>query len=186
MQAKQIADSLAELKASHHGAFPPELSSLITDPIRSFFGALSDVMLRHPQTILFAPEVNSIAEGRFRPGVKPEPLSHRPVSLSLLRLRAYSSRTDDVTYEMHVRGEAIVAAALVIALRKCMPNEDVFVATPHRIQREAVKTALKKLQRADQSLEEALEGLTLGGKKPKVTVDTIERLQGKIYMSSSD
>ena len=136
-------------------------------------------MFRHPQTILFAPEVNSIAEDRFRPGDRSEQLSHRPVSLSLLRLRAYSPRTDDVTYEMHVRGEAVVAAALVIALRKCMPDDDVFVATPHRVQREAVKTALKKLQRADRSLEDVFEGLTIGSKKPKVTVDTIERLQGE-------
>ncbi|KAF8171884.1 hypothetical protein BJ912DRAFT_994826 [Pholiota molesta] len=63
-----------------------------------------------------------------------------------------------------VQGEAAVAASIVKLLQRCSPHEDIFVATPHRIQREAVNAALAQPERFS-------SGST-------VTVDTIERLQG--------
>ena len=81
-------------------------------------------------------------------------------------------------YEMHVHGEAAVAASLVEFIRKCSPHDDIFVATPHRIQREAVRNVLEQSRRDASHLDEAFGNLKLHSMGNKVTVDTIERLQG--------
>ncbi|GLB37711.1 putative AAA domain containing protein [Lyophyllum shimeji] len=64
--------------------------------------------------------------------------------------------------EAHVRGEAAVAAAFVTSIQRCSSADDIFVATPHRVQRQAVKAALARVPPGE----------------PELTVDTIERLQG--------
>ncbi|KAG6813299.1 hypothetical protein H0H92_012454 [Tricholoma furcatifolium] len=149
----------------------------------------------------------------------------RALSLALVRLDADSGRVragartgagsgsgsgsggagagaGDVAYETHVRGEAAVAAALVCALRRCAPQDDIFVATPHRVQREAVKSALAMVERAmggeegqlvrgvermrigpgesGSGSDEEGQGRGRGGEAGlgRVKVDTIERLQG--------
>jgi hypothetical protein len=107
-------------------------------------------------------------------------LSHRPVSLALIRLRTWSKLTRNISYELHVQAEAALAACLVLCLQTCSPQDDIFVATPHRIQREAVKVALSRIR--DTSLQGAFSQLRVGKETaaggPKVTVDTVERLQG--------
>jgi hypothetical protein len=133
-------------------------------------------MLNQAQEDLVAPEIH------FKQSGTPEDMSlpHRPVSLALIRLRTWSNHTRNISYELHVKAEAALAACLVRCLQRCSPQDDVFVATPHRIQREAVKAALSRIR--DTSLEGAFRQLrvskeTTGG-GPKVTVDTVERLQG--------
>lgn len=143
-------------------------------------------MLKQPQTVLVAPEVQSTSQARLPPGIAEVPLTHRPVSLALIRLRSWSSHTQHIGYESHVHAEAAVAAALVTLLQKCSPNEDIFVATPHRIQREAVNSALARIEMEDdvRELEAEFGRMDIQQSyftRSKVTVDTIERLQGSYY-----
>lgn len=137
-------------------------------------------MFKLPQSLLTAPEVQSTTIQI--PGIEELPLERRPVSLALIRLRSWAPRTQFITYESHVHAEAAVAAALVTLLRKCSPNEDVFVATPHRIQREAVNAALARIEMKDINTLTAEMGRmklqSIYTKSSKVTVDTVERLQG--------
>ncbi|KAJ3499450.1 hypothetical protein NLJ89_g10100 [Agrocybe chaxingu] len=180
VQARQLAIALRTV-ADFNGA-QLGIRSTIFNPVQKFLTALSDVMFNQPQSVLVAPEVHSTTPTNLLIGTSDVALTHRPVSLALVRLRTWSARTPNIAYEVHVRGEAAVAAALVISLRKCSPNDDIFVATPHRIQREAVKSALARLKVFDDTLEDVFERLEIGADKPKarprVTVDTIERLQG--------
>lgn len=114
-------------------------------------------------------------------GFVPTDPNHQPVSLSLIRLRTWSSTAGQFGYETHVHGEAAVAASLVAALLYCAPDDDIFIATPHRVQREAVKTALAKLKRPERTLEERWQTFSVGDQDDylkNVTVDTVERLQG--------
>jgi hypothetical protein len=133
-------------------------------------------MLNQPQTDLVAPEIHS----KQTETSEDISLSHRPVSLALIRLKTWSKHTRDISYELHVQAEAALAASLVLCLQECSPQDDIFVATPHRIQREAVKAALAKIR--DNSLDAAFMRLRVSKETrddgPKVTVDTIERLQG--------
>jgi len=130
---------------------------------------------------------------------------HRNISLALLSLNTISGTGSlNYGYEAHIKAEAHLAAALVYQLRKCAPEEHIFVATPHRIQRQAVRLALDHPRAAVPSEEDqlatALESVTLDEvgtaipsavqqrlpmasqtavpNKSYVTVDTIERLQG--------
>ena len=48
------------------------------------------------------------------------------------------------SYEAHIKAEAALAVALIKQLRKSAPHEHIFVATPHRIQRQAVRIALER------------------------------------------
>ena len=139
-------------------------------------------MLNQPQKDLVAPEIHS-----KQPGTSEDiSLSHRAVSLALIRLRTWSKHTRDISYELHVQAEAALAASLVLCLQKCSPQDDIFVATPHRIQREAVKAALSRM--CDTSIEAAFRQLRVSKETAdghaKITVDTIERLQGLASMSS--
>lgn len=113
------------------------VSETIREAIRLFLVSLSSVMLRKPQEILHPPRLQ-LPPTEITTDLT---LSHQPISLALIRLRMIPS--DIMPYEMHVHGEAAVAASLVEFIRKCSPNDDIFVATPHCIQREAVKNALQ-------------------------------------------
>jgi len=93
-------------------------------------------------------------------------------------------KTSNASYEAHVKAEAKLAATIVRQLQERLPEESIFVATPHRIQRHAVRTALRTLQADDANLETAMGRLTLNVNEMTVphsgtvVVDTIERLQG--------
>ncbi|KAI5119162.1 hypothetical protein M0805_008645 [Coniferiporia weirii] len=168
-QSIEVAEQLEKLAdMESHGA---------TDAVaKDILVALSAAMRRRRQNILKKPNM--------QPTVKlleSDTLGLPPISLVLIRLEATSSHLDQMGYETHVRGEAMFAAALVNLLQRAAPNETVFVATPHRIQRQAVKDAL--LSQVD-GLTEAFGTLHLRDDeqplfmKEKVIVDTIERLQG--------
>ena len=108
-------------------------------------------------------------------------------SLALIRTRFSVSH---LPYESHVEAEARLAAALVLLLQDTFGvDESIFVATPHRIQRTAVRQALKMSGQAiaqgpapdgeqDEmdNLTELLEGLKVSHNN--LRVDTVERLQG--------
>lgn len=184
VQARQLAialKSLSELSENYSGIQPTILKN-----IQTFFVALSEVMFKQPQMVLVAPEVQSTSQARLPAGIADVPLAHRPVSLALIRLRSWSSRTQHIGYESHVHAEAAVAGALVTLLQKCSPNEDIFVATPHRIQREAVNAALARIEMEDdiRDLEAEFGRMDIQPSyftRSKVKVDTIERLQGSCY-----
>ncbi|KAL5483134.1 hypothetical protein ACEPAI_8363 [Sanghuangporus weigelae] len=152
---------------------------------RDILVALSSAMRRRSQNILQEPKRTS---KRQRPqdvysdsDTTIPALDIRPISLALIRLSASSEFPDQMGYEIHVRAEATFAAALVHLIQEAAgPDETIFVATPHRVQRQAVKDAL--LSRVD-NLSEAFGALQIQDNKPvfvrdKITVDTIERLQG--------
>ena len=184
-QKRILAEGLSIAEGLQLGltALPKELA----EPVQRFLGLLSDAMLKKERKedseverkkgVLLAPAIDlaSNAVGQSSEIA----LTPRPVSLALLNVHSWSSHPQSISYELHVHVEAALAAALVLFLQACCPTDDIFVATPHRIQREAVKVALARFTDGD-SLEEAFGRLDIGGgnTKPKVTVDTIERLQG--------
>jgi hypothetical protein len=179
-QARQLAITLKQ--AEEIDVEDLWVSEAISEAIRLFLVSLSSVMLRQPQDILKPPQIKLAPEETTRIVADPT-LKHHPVSLALIRLKTWSSPSDHVPYEMHVHGEAAVAASLVDFIRKCSPNDDIFVATPHRIQREAVKNALQNSRRHSPTLEEGFGNLKLGSHSigGQITVDTIERLQGELF-----
>ncbi|KAH8115407.1 AAA domain-containing protein [Phellopilus nigrolimitatus] len=169
-QTVKIASQLESLSAieGHDATFMRAKDILV---------ALSAAMRRKPQALLREPATKS----KDFQAIPNPVLDTRPISLALVRLEATSARPGQMGYETHVRGEATFAAALVRLLQQAAPEESVFVATPHRVQRQAVKDAL--LTRVD-DLADAFGTLQLRDEeappfaKEKVTVDTIERLQG--------
>lgn len=171
-QARQVATRLKSLDSNQ------ESNELLREA-QKFLLALSDVMLRQPQNLLQPPRLDIIGKGAEAQAMDISAVPH-PISLALIRLQTITSRPDQVPYEMHVRGEAAFAAALVQLLRRSSPSEDIFVATPHRIQRQAVKGVLDSeeisLVDAMQRINIAAEASEIG----KVTVDTVERLQGSV------
>ncbi|KAF7315520.1 AAA-12 domain-containing protein [Mycena indigotica] len=174
-QTRLLAAQLARLEeaaAEEDGPAGP-----VRRDVQVYLLALSAVMRRRRQIALQAPRIKT-AQRRV---AGDESVPHA-VSLALIRLQTTSRRPEGVGYEAHVRGEAVLAAAVVAALQRCCPLEDIFVATPHRIQRQAVKAALREQQQVD-DLAEQMEGLGLSeeassGTRGTVTVDTVERLQG--------
>lgn len=135
----------------------------------------------------------------------------RPISLALLRLQTKCTRPQQAGYETHVRAEAALAAALVHMIQHVCPEDTIFVATPHRVQRQAVQQALHATADFEQvqapsydvqvppggSVDEEQEDddvfydaeQSLGepdiqpaAQKGKCLVDTIERLQGPLYL----
>ncbi|KAJ7686577.1 hypothetical protein B0H17DRAFT_1204242 [Mycena rosella] len=176
VQAKQLATQFKSIErdlGKDLGVQPDVLRGA-----QNFLLALSNVMLRKPQTVLSPPP---IILDHPKTLVAPDSLTPTPISLALVRLQTESSRPEGVGYEAHVRGEAALAAALITSLRRCSPGEDIFVATPHRIQRQAVKAALQQVRLSE--LVNGMEGLELeaspdGPHAGTVTVDTVERLQG--------
>ncbi|KAH8828421.1 hypothetical protein DL96DRAFT_1603184 [Flagelloscypha sp. PMI_526] len=162
VQARAIALALGTL----HEAVP-EIKDDIERDTLEFLVALSSVMIREPQTMLEPPsvEASTLADAH-----------HLPVSLSLIELKTISPNPEGPGYELHVQAEARLGVALVTWLRRCCPNETIFVATPHRVQRQAVKAALRKMEQ-EEGLEATFHRLDVG--ESKVTVDTVERLQGE-------
>ncbi|KAJ7188762.1 hypothetical protein C8R46DRAFT_1055706 [Mycena filopes] len=183
VQARQLATQLKSIEQDIGQDFG--VAPRVLRDVQNFLLALSDVMLRKPQTVLRAPP---IAHARQKPAIETTVVDSllatpTPISLALVRLQTESARPEGVGYEAHVRGEAALAAALITSIRRCSPGEDIFVATPHRIQRQAVKTALERVRVSELAAEMA--GLGLGEESAEgtahvgtVTVDTVERLQG--------
>ncbi|KAF4599971.1 hypothetical protein EYR40_007077 [Pleurotus pulmonarius] len=172
----------------------------IADAIRHFFLALSNVMQRKPQDLLLPPTIGQ-ADDPSIPAASMHHLAtkaldepHLPVSLAMIQLETTASRLEFTGYEGHVRAEAAVAAALVASIQSCMPDASIFVATPYRVQRQAVRNALKKTRmphppsgsksRANEPIDHLVEATrrmkltetTITMKN--ITVDTVERLQG--------
>ena len=134
--------------------------------VHAFLGGISDAMLGEA-TILEPPSKQLEWAG-----------PHRPISLALLRLRAEGPATS--AYEAHIRAEAAVVVALVRQLQAAFgTSEQIFVATPHRIQRRTIRDALAAVPfvPSSDSFEEAFDRLDLALAEP-VIVDTVERLQG--------
>lgn len=182
IQAWQLANALGEVARLKTDDL--NLNAEIFGHVQKFFTALSEVMMDKKSTgknVLIAPELQTPIPTDVRVSGTSTTI-HRPISLSLIRLRTYPL---NISYESHVQVEAAIAATLVTVLRKCSPDDDIFVATPHRIQREAVKSALRKITQHE-GLENAFGMLNVNGDDmlgdQKVTVDTIERLQGEHYL----
>ncbi|KAJ7125177.1 AAA domain-containing protein [Mycena epipterygia] len=178
VQAKQLATELKSIERDigrDLGVRPEVLRD-----VQNFLLGLADVMLRKSQTVLSPPPITLNRKATIDAAAS-DSLTPTPISLALLRLQTESAQPEGVGYEAHVRGEAAVAAALITSIRRCSPGEDIFVATPHRIQRQAVKAALEQARLSDLVNElESLELEASADKPPsgKVTVDTVERLQG--------
>ncbi|KAJ7169128.1 P-loop containing nucleoside triphosphate hydrolase protein [Mycena crocata] len=178
VQAKQLAAEL-RLIEQDIGQDLGVQQQVLRD-VQNFLIALSDVMLRKPQTVLHPPPITlNCKTTEIDP--TSDALNPTPISLALVRLQTESNRPEGVGYEAHVRAEAALAAALITSIRRCSPNDDIFVATPHRIQRQAVKAALEQVRLSDVVQEMGTLALHKTQDSPPsgtVTVDTVERLQG--------
>ncbi len=163
------------------------ISPCILESIQWVLLALSDAMLRQPQNVVMPPSrsVNTIPKSES----DTIPLA---ISLALIRLHTFSV-ADEVAYETHIKAEAAVAAAAAISLWRCFPQEDIFIATPHRIQRQAVKETLADAMRQidENEIIAAMEDINLDEESSdtipnktsgKIIVDTIERLQGFLFL----
>ncbi|KAJ7072183.1 hypothetical protein C8F01DRAFT_1243260 [Mycena amicta] len=159
VQGKHLA---AQLKAIEDDMDTDRDAPKVLQDVRRYVLALSSVMLRKPQTTLRPP---SISEKQQVPLLNSENISPHAISLSMLLLQTKSVRP---AYEVHLSAEAAVAAALVTSLHRCCPQEDIFVATPHRIQRQAVKDALRKSQQVD-DVARQLQGMALKDGSPSPT-----------------
>jgi hypothetical protein len=151
----------------------------VLEDVRQFLLALSAVMRREDQCLLRPPRLQTVIVDRSA-GIRLSPLA---VSLALINLQTHASYPEKVGDEVHVRGEAAVAAALVCLIRQCSPGDNIFVATPHRIQRQAVKAAIASMRPSGEALVAATENMQISSNipadpPPKVVVDTVERLQG--------
>ncbi|KDQ50871.1 hypothetical protein JAAARDRAFT_211450 [Jaapia argillacea MUCL 33604] len=214
-QAKHLAAQLKTLEtipspACENGGGSP---TPLGEDIRQVLLNLSKAMSRKPQRRLQVPRAkvttlpvdSRIVGSDPFTSSPPAPItSVLPISLLLINLlpQYQASNTpsyqalEEISYETHVKGEAAVAAQFVKYLRRCAPEDDIFVATPHRIQRCAVKEALVASESQNvegneeyQALVKAMENLKVPSPKPSsndptikqtgtVTVDTVERLQG--------
>ncbi|KAJ4483538.1 hypothetical protein J3R30DRAFT_3731697 [Lentinula aciculospora] len=186
VQARQIALALSSISQSETPQATNEYLRIL-DNIRKFLLGLSHVMLKRPQGVLSPPLLSSLNENpqlnEFRPLIDVIP---HPLSLALIQLQTVSKRhRENVGYELHVKAEAAVTAALITTIQQHLPGEDIFVATPHRIQRQAVKAALSAGHfNASLSLSKIFNKMTIDEGQGKdqiessVIVDTIERLQG--------
>ncbi|KAG7091140.1 hypothetical protein E1B28_010194 [Marasmius oreades] len=183
VQARQLAAALNKVARDMGRNFG--LNDLIVENVQFFFLALSNAMVRQPQNFLSRPVVSDPRSktahktgGTDQFDMDP---AFNPISFTLLRLEL-DGQPQEVSYEVHIKAEAMLVAALVLQLQRCSPTEDIFVATPHRVQRQAVRSALESAKRLDR-LDETFERLSLQPKQVqefagKVTVDTVERLQG--------
>lgn len=161
---------------------------MVKEQARRFLISLADAMDTKSSrpTALLPPRVLPTAQVAKADG-------SRPISLALIRTRFSHSH---LPYESHVKAEARLAAALVCLLRETFGiDESIFVATPHRIQRAAVRQQLAL------SGQKSAQGPTLDGEdemdnladqmaglrvshEDNLRVDTVERLQGTPLSSS--
>ncbi|PPQ75140.1 hypothetical protein CVT26_012081 [Gymnopilus dilepis] len=173
VQAADVPKALAKL--THAETLGPTGPSIPLLAAQAFLIELSSIMLgKENRGILIPPDILHLA------GRRPHRShSHIPVSLALINLRLWSKKSGGIPPKSYVTVEADIAVALVSLLRRCFPDDDIFVATPHRIQRDAVKMALRKAL-DDETLEESLGRLSISDEYARhgVTVETIERLQG--------
>ena len=183
VQSVEVPRALAKLGDKRHsGDSPSELLS----SIRTFLFELSNVMLgKRDRGILKQPTVH-LSSGNASSENCTANWPLKPVSLALIRLKSASKHARNTSYETQVRVEAAAAATFVHLLRDCCPDDDVFVATPHRIQREAVKAALQKA-RITEPFEKMFQqmNITEEARGRGVTVETIERLQGRDFVIQS-
>lgn len=178
-QPRKLAQSLKGI--TDDLGFDFGLDPNIMDTVQWYLLALADVLCRHPQNILTAPPITyDKAVQQFSSDFEAAP---HPVSLSLIRLETSTGlKSEEVGYELHVKAEAAVAAALVVCLQRSFPSEDIFVATPHRIQRQSVLAAVSQAKKrlGVDGLIDTLKGIRIDNNdQGRLTVDTIERLQGK-------
>ncbi|KAJ7490409.1 hypothetical protein B0H11DRAFT_1719238, partial [Mycena galericulata] len=165
IQARQLASQLGSLRQEIGKRLL--VGDQVHRAVQDFLLALSDAMLRKPQTLLHPPPITFVRDVVLE--VSDVLAAPTTISLALIRLQTVSRRDEGVGYEDHVRAEAALAAALIVSIRTCAPGEDIFVATPLKVQRQAVRAALGRQTRS-------LEGFVdIPG---MVTVDTVERLQG--------
>lgn len=190
VQTRHIAKGLLDLEGL--GPSTEEPASWST---RDYLLAVGRAMLGQRQSTLTPPANRSLSTNANDAST----LVPRPISLALIRLSASTHRSEQIGYEVHVRGEAAVAAALVRWIRMACPDETIFVATPHRIQRHAVREALRMSDGATagalvedennlaDALTTAMEGLAADDQQEEqkmVIVDTVERLQGELSVFS--
>ncbi|CCA67835.1 hypothetical protein PIIN_01659 [Serendipita indica DSM 11827] len=107
------------------------------------------------------------------------------VSLALIRVRVTKGSLSP--YEEHVSAEAKLVAALVHWLREAFPEDSIFVACPHRIQRSAARQAILSPQEietaervaGDENVDNlAAELAAFHLSENGLRIDTVERLQG--------
>ena len=167
------------------------LNSHFIEPVQWFLLALANAMTRQPQTIITKPKIPP-SERKIKDDLD---TAFNPISLALVRLKTLTISADGISYEAHVRAEAAIAVSFVVSLQRVFPNDDIFVAAPHRIQRQTVTAMLSKIETHipvtkpdDDDLVEAFEQFHIGGGKRstkrkgsrKIRVDTVERLQGTV------
>jgi len=156
-----------------------ESDDMVEEQARRFLVALANAMDTRPyqSTVLRPP--------RVLPVQVPKHEGSRSISLALIRTQF---SVPHLPYESHVRAEARLAAALVRLLQETFGvDETIFVATPHRIQRAAVRQALMSSGKTvapdneesemDDLLVDRMAGLTVS-RDGTLRVDTVERLQG--------
>jgi hypothetical protein len=143
-------------------------------------------MQRRPQSFLQPPRFRAYDSILGPNNVTEPPTASLPgISLALIRLDAFTVHPEQVGYEAHVRGEAAVAAALVFLLRECLPDDEIFVAAPFHVQREAVKEALMSIGTNDKDGDQVMsfhassESPSPPNLLDKVRVDTVDKLQGQ-------
>ncbi|KAF5393462.1 hypothetical protein D9757_000477 [Collybiopsis confluens] len=183
-QTRRIALALGSVSDPDNASNEDEYLR-ISRVVREFLLGLSSVMLKRPQNILSPPFIPHVAPKSKTKKIDPSDFVPRPISLALMRLQTTSKKhRENVGYELHVKAEAALAASLIATIRQQLPEEDIFVAVPHRIQRQAVKAALASERFGTGSLSELLGNMSLNDKNKAqpgtstVTVDTVERLQG--------
>ncbi|KAJ3875587.1 AAA domain-containing protein [Lentinula edodes] len=186
VQARRIAVALSSISRMENPQ-PTNEYVQILNAVHDFLLGLSNVMLKRPQRLLSPPLItNHIVNSHSNDFHSAMDVVPHPLSLALIQLHTVSRKhRENVGYELHVKAEAAVASALVATIQEYLPGEDIFVATPHRIQRQAVKAALSA-GHFDTSitLSKIFDNMTIEGGKGKntikstVTVDTVERLQG--------
>ena len=177
----KIAKMLLRLSETHKDGSP---MTKVESDARDFLVCIARAMLRRQQSLLRPPRTISTGN-KTTDAIEPFQL----ISLALIQLCARNIRPELSGMEAYVRGEAALAAALVRWLQLVAPNESIFVATPHRIQRHSVREALRSA-RKDADLTNLFENLRLSEKSNNVKertviVDTIERLQGK-YIANTE
>lgn len=174
--SQQIALQLESLQTID----PKVNGSNLNDDVRNLLSSIGRAMLGRPISRLSEPR-----RGRR----DNDNVLFSPISLVLIRLTEASTSTlqKQSSYEIHVHEEAVLAATIVHHLLRICPSESIFVATPHRIQRSAVKAALLtdnvRFEPSHVDLDKLSQkvntmNLTEERSASSVTVDTIERLQG--------
>ncbi|EIN06561.1 hypothetical protein PUNSTDRAFT_121729 [Punctularia strigosozonata HHB-11173 SS5] len=175
VQVQTLATHLGNIRGLHVQC-RPGLEDVL-ESAKSFLVDLSRAMLRKDQPRLRPPVAAAASPTDLL--TVPGPL---PISLAMISLKARTMHSSQLGYEAHVRGEAALAASLIYWLRKSCPDDSIFVATPHRIQRYAVKEALKSMKSLESDEDELAQAMTTlavsDATTTQVTIDTVERLQG--------